>query len=175
MDDVKKVLIVGAGIGGLGAGAALAARGVEVEIVEIKPEPNVYGVGINQPANSLRALKALGVLDQVREVGFEWDTTTFNDHRGNLVVSISSGMGGDDVPPNTGLTRRDLHDILIGAAERAGARITYGTTVEAVEDNGTAQVRLSDGREEEVDLVVAFDGINSAQRKRLFGDEYDPV
>ena len=54
MDDVKKVLIVGAGIGGLGAGAALADRGVDVEIVEIKPEPNVYGVGINQPANSLR-------------------------------------------------------------------------------------------------------------------------
>jgi 2-polyprenyl-6-methoxyphenol hydroxylase-like FAD-dependent oxidoreductase len=36
-------------------------------------------------------------------------------------------------------------------------------------------VRLSDGREEEYDLVVAFDGINSAQRKRLFGDAYDPV
>src|SRR5919107_604850 len=175
MDDIKKVLIIGAGIGGLGAGAALAERGVEVEIVEIKPVADVYGVGINQPANSLRALKALGVLDQVREVGFEWDTTTFNDHRGNLVVSVPSLLGGDGVPPNTGLTRRDLHDILIGAAERAGARITYGTTVDEVADNGAAQVRLSDGREEEVDLVVAFDGINSAQRARLFGDEYAPV
>jgi len=175
MEEVRKVIVVGAGIGGLGAGAALADRGVDVEIVEIRPEPNVYGVGINQPANSLRALKALGVLDQVRAVGFEWDTTTFNDHRGNLVVSVPSGMGGDDVPPNVGLTRRELHDILIGAAERAGARITYSTTVDSVDDNGAARVRLSDGREEEVDLVVAFDGINSVQRKRLFGDAYDPV
>ena len=175
MDDIKKVLIVGAGIGGLGAGAALASRGVDVEIVEIKPEPNVYGVGINQPANSLRALKALGVLDRVREVGYEWDTTTFNDHHGNLVVSVPSQLGGDGVPPNTGLTRRDLHDILIGAAEDAGARITYGTTVDQVHDNGAAEVRLSDGREERYDLVVAFDGINSAQRRRLFGDEYEPV
>jgi len=175
MDDIKKVLIVGAGIGGLGAGAALASRGVEVEIVEIKPESNVYGVGINQPANSLRALKALGVLDRVREVGYEWDTTKFHDHRGNLVVAVPSRLGGGDVPSNTGLTRRDLHDILIGAAERAGARITYGTTVDEVHDNGAAQVRLSDGREEEVDLVVAFDGINSARRKLLFGDEYEPA
>jgi 2-polyprenyl-6-methoxyphenol hydroxylase-like FAD-dependent oxidoreductase len=175
MSDVNKVLIIGAGIGGLGAGAALASRGVEVEIVEIKPEANVYGVGINQPANSLRALKALGVLDEVREVGFEWDTTTFNDHHGNLVVSVPSQLGGDDVPPNTGLTRRDLHDILIGAAERAGAKISYATTVEEITDNGAAQVRLSYGREEEVDLVVAYDGINSAQRKRLFGDGYAPV
>src|SRR3954471_21503655 len=175
MHDIKKVLVIGAGIGGLGAGAALASRGVDVEILEIKPEANVYGVGINQPANSLRALKALGVLDQVREVGFAWDTTTFNDHCGNLIVSVPSGLGGDDVPPNTGLTRRDLHNILIGAAERAGATITYGTTVDEMHDNGAAQVRLSDGREEEVDLVVTFDGINSAQRKRLFGDQYDPV
>jgi 2-polyprenyl-6-methoxyphenol hydroxylase-like FAD-dependent oxidoreductase len=175
MDDIKKVLIVGAGIGGLGAGAALAARGVDVEIVEIKPQPNVYGVGINQPANSLRALEALGVLDEVCDVGYEFDRWIFHDHRGNLVVEVPSQLGGNGIPPNEGLTRRNLHDILIGAAERAGARTTYGTTVEAVHDNGAAEVKLSDGREEEVDLVVAFDGINSAQRKRLFGGEYDPV
>jgi 2-polyprenyl-6-methoxyphenol hydroxylase-like FAD-dependent oxidoreductase len=175
MDDVKRVLIIGAGIGGLGAGAALAQRGVEVEIVEVRPQPNVYGVGINQPANSLRALKAIGALERVREVGFEWDRTRFNDHRGNLVVAVTSQLGGDDVPPNAGLTRRDLHDILIETADRAGATITYGTTVDRIEDNGTAEVTLSDGREEQVDLVVAFDGINSAQRRRLFGEQYDPV
>src|SRR3954452_6354314 len=175
MDDIKKVLVIGAGIGGLGAGAALASRGVDVEIIEIKPEANVYGVGINQPANSLRALKALGVLDEVRDVGFEWDTTKFHDHRGELVVAVPSQLGGDDVPSNTGLTRRDLHDILIGAAERSGARITYATTVDEIRGNGAAHVRLSDGREEEYDLVVAFDGINSPQRERLFGDEYEPV
>jgi 2-polyprenyl-6-methoxyphenol hydroxylase-like FAD-dependent oxidoreductase len=175
MDDVKNVLIVGAGIGGLAAGAALASRGVDVEIVEIKPEPNVYGVGINQPANSLRALNALGVLEEVCDVGYEFDRWKFHDHRANLVVDVPSGLGGNGIPPNEGLTRRNLHDILIGAAERAGARTTYGTTVEEIHDNGAAQVRLSDGREEEYDLVVAFDGINSAQRKRLFGDQYDPV
>jgi 2-polyprenyl-6-methoxyphenol hydroxylase-like FAD-dependent oxidoreductase len=176
MSDVRKVLVIGAGIGGLGAGAALASRGVDVEIVEITPEANVYGVGINQPANSLRALRALGVLDQVREVGFEFDCTKFHDHCGNLVVSVDSKLGGDGVPANTGLTRRDLHDILIGAAERSGAKTTYGTTVTEVRDeDGGVEVTLSDGREEEYDLVVAFDGINSAQRKRLFGDRYDPV
>jgi 2-polyprenyl-6-methoxyphenol hydroxylase-like FAD-dependent oxidoreductase len=176
MDDIRKVLIVGAGIGGLGAGAALASRGVDVEIVEIKPEANVYCVGINQPANSLRALDALGVLDEVREVGFEFDCTKFHDHCGNLVVSVTSGLGDDRVPPNTGLSRRDLHAILIGAAERSGARITYGTTATGIADaNGSAEVTLSDGREQEYDLVVGFDGINSELRRRLFGDAYDPV
>jgi 2-polyprenyl-6-methoxyphenol hydroxylase-like FAD-dependent oxidoreductase len=175
MGGVGKILIVGAGIGGLGAGAALAQRGVEVDIVEIKPEPNVYGVGINQPANSLRALDALGVLDEVRAVGFEFDCTKFHDHHGNLVVSVPSGLGGD-VPANAGLTRRDLHNILIGAADRAGATTRYATTVtDLADDNGAAQVTLTDGTEAEYDLVVAFDGINSPLRKRLFGDGYDPV
>jgi 2-polyprenyl-6-methoxyphenol hydroxylase-like FAD-dependent oxidoreductase len=176
MDDIRKVLIVGAGIGGLGAGAALASRGVDVEIVEIQPEPNVYGVGINQPANSLRALQALGVLDEVRDIGFEFDRWIFHDHRGNLVVDVPSHLGGNGIPPQVGLTRRNLHDILIGAADRAGARTTYGATVAAVEDrNGGVEVSLSDGREEEFDLVVGFDGINSAMRKRLFADAYDCI
>ena len=176
MAPVRKVLIVGAGIGGLGAGAALAQRGVEVDIVEIKPEPNVYGVGINQPANSLRALQKLGVLDEVCAVGFEFDRWKFHDAHGNLVVDVPSHLGGDGIPPNEGLTRRNLHDILIGAADRAGARTTYGTTVAGIEDgNGAAEVTLSDGREEEYDLVVGFDGINSPTRKRLFGDSYDAV
>jgi len=176
MDDISKVLIVGAGIGGLGAGAALAARDVDVEIVEIKPEPNVYGVGINQPANSLRALQKLGVLEEVCAVGFEFDRWKFHDAHGNLVVDVPSHLGGDGIPPNEGLTRRNLHDILIGAADRAGARTTYGTTVAGIEDrNGAAEVTLSDGREEEYDLVVGFDGINSPTRTRLFGDTYDSV
>jgi 2-polyprenyl-6-methoxyphenol hydroxylase-like FAD-dependent oxidoreductase len=176
MGAARKVLIVGAGIGGLGAGAALAQRGIEVDIVEITPEPNVYGVGINQPANSLRALKALGVLDEVRAIGFEFDRTEFNDHHGNLVVSVPSGLGGDGIPANTGLTRRDLHSILIGAADRAGAQTRYATTVvDITDDDGAAAVTLSDGTEAEYDLVVAFDGINSPLRKRQFGDGYDPV
>src|SRR3954471_1374785 len=176
MDDVKKVLIVGAGIGGLGAGAALAGRGVEVEIVEIKPEPNVYGVGINQPANSLRALEALGVLDEVRAVGYMIDRWKFHDARGNLVVDVPSKLGGDGIPSNCGLTRRNLHDILIGAADRAGVRVTYGTTLAEFDDgNGAVETRLSDGRHEEYDLVVAFDGINSPLRKRLFGPDHEPV
>jgi 2-polyprenyl-6-methoxyphenol hydroxylase-like FAD-dependent oxidoreductase len=175
MGEVKRVLVVGAGIGGLGAGAALAQRGIETEIVEIKPEPNVYGVGINQPANSLRALQTIGVLDEVRAAGFEFDRWRFNDHRGELVVDVPSHLGGNGIPANSGLSRRDLHRILIGAAERAGASTRYGTTVSDIDENGTVQVTLSDDRQEEYDLVVAFDGIGSPLRARLFGPQHEPV
>jgi 2-polyprenyl-6-methoxyphenol hydroxylase-like FAD-dependent oxidoreductase len=172
---VRKVLIVGAGIGGLGAAAALSQRGVEVDVVEIKPEPNVYGVGINQPANSLRALEQLGVLGEVLDAGFPFRSWQFHDAEGNLVVDVASRLGGNGIPSHNGLSRRQLHEILIGAAERSGARVAYGTTVEDIGENGSARVRFSDGSEADYDVVAAFDGINSPLRKRLFGPEYDPV
>jgi 2-polyprenyl-6-methoxyphenol hydroxylase-like FAD-dependent oxidoreductase len=171
----RKVLIVGAGIGGLGAATALKQRGIDVDVVEIKPEPNVYGVGINQPANSLRALQSLGVLDEVLEAGFAFHSWQFHDAEGNLVVDARSRLGGDGLPSHNGLSRRQLHTILIGAADRAGATVRYGTTVSEIEENGAAHVRFSDGSEGEYDVVAAFDGINSPLRARLFGPGYDPV
>jgi 2-polyprenyl-6-methoxyphenol hydroxylase-like FAD-dependent oxidoreductase len=171
----KKILIVGAGIGGLGTAAALSSAGHEVDVVEIKPEPNVYGVGINQPANSLRALQKLGVLDEVLDAGFQFTSWIFHDANGNEVVDVRSRLGGEGIPANNGLSRRDLHTILIGAADRAGARVRYATTVSDLEENGNAQVKFDDGSTDAYDLVVAFDGINSTLRKRLFGEAYDPV
>ena len=46
MSNVKKVLIVGGGIGGLATAIALQKAGVQTEIVEKQKEWNVYGVGI---------------------------------------------------------------------------------------------------------------------------------
>jgi 2-polyprenyl-6-methoxyphenol hydroxylase-like FAD-dependent oxidoreductase len=56
-----EVLIVGAGIGGLSASIALQGKGFGVTIQEIQPDlhSSVYGVGIIQPVNALRALDAV--------------------------------------------------------------------------------------------------------------------
>jgi len=176
MAKVEKVLVVGAGIGGLAVAAALGQRGAEVDMVEIKPDSTVYGVGINQPANSLRALDKIGVLEQILDVGVVYDGYTFFDYKGNEVVAIKSQLGDERVPPNCALPRRELSRILIGAAEGAGAKIRYGTTVEDLDDRGDSiGVTLTDGSTADYDLVVGFDGIKSPLRSRLFGDAYQPV
>ena len=162
MAPVERALVVGGGIGGLGAATALAQRGIDVEIVEIQPRSEVYGVGINQPGNSLRALDALGVLDEVLAVGYQFDGWDFHDAQGNLVVGVDSILGDERIPHNNGLSRRQLHDILLGAADRAGVRISYGTTVgELRTADDAAEVELTDGREGTYDLVAGFDGIRS--------------
>ena len=170
-----KILVVGAGIGGLGAAISLRQRGFAVDVVEIKPELSVYGVGINQPANSLRALRSMGVLDQIIAAGCQYDHTDFFAADGELIVHVPSIMGGD-VPANTALSRLNLHKILISRAEQHGVKISYGTTVEQFTDTGRAvDVRFTDGRQESYDLVAAFDGIRSAIRRTVFGPEHDAV
>jgi 2-polyprenyl-6-methoxyphenol hydroxylase-like FAD-dependent oxidoreductase len=173
---IQKVLVVGAGIGGLGAAAALTQQGVETEIIEIEPESDVYGVGINQPGNSLRALKTLGLLDEVCAVGYQFDGWDFHDAAGNLVVGVDNHLSGGEVPENNGLSRRDLHTILIGAAVRGGVPINYSTTIAELDDGPEEiTVTTSDGTTKAYDLVVGFDGIRSPLRRKLFGTEHDPV
>lgn len=176
MPEVEKVLVVGAGIGGLSVAALLARQGKEVEVVEIKPDSTVLGVGINQPANSLRALRKIGVLDEILEAGAIFDPKCFYDYKGNPIVDVPSEMGGEDVPPNCALARRDLHEILIGAADRAGAKVRYGITIDDLEEaEDHVDVKLTDGTTGSYDLVVGFDGIRSKLRRRLFGDGHEPV
>ena len=57
------ILIVGGGVGGLTSAIALGQRGFDVEIIEKDPDWSVYGVGIIQQTNVIRAVAALGIID----------------------------------------------------------------------------------------------------------------
>ena len=67
MPRLNKILIVGAGIGGLCTGVALARIGVEVDIIDIKPDNSVPGVGWGLRTNGLRVLREVG--DRERALG----------------------------------------------------------------------------------------------------------
>jgi 2-polyprenyl-6-methoxyphenol hydroxylase-like FAD-dependent oxidoreductase len=170
-----RVLIVGAGVGGLGASAALAQHGHDVDTVEISADGSVYGVGINQPANSLRALRTIGVLDECIAAGYQYDRTRFCDFEGRLTVDVIAPQD-PDVPANNALSRTALQQILSGAVVRAGVRVRYAMSVaDFAQDAKGIDVTFTDGTEGRYDLVLAFDGIKSPMRRRLFGAAADPI
>ncbi len=173
--SAERALVIGGGIGGLAAATALAQRGVEVEAVERHDAFAVPGVGLGQPANALRALASLGVLEEIVAAGFRFDRLRVHGPEGEVVVDHRFRLGGGGIPAFVALPRADLHRILNGAAERAGVPIRMATAPRRLEqDAGGVEVDLGRGGER-FDLVAGFDGLRSWTRGAALQGAHGPV
>ncbi len=173
MSSIKNVLIVGGGIGGLSLGIALRRAGMDAEIVELQKEYNVYGVGIIQQANALRALDALGVADEAMRRGSPYGKVKMCAPTGFSFAEIGIPPMGN-YPIHNGISRKILHDVLYEAAVANGVKFRMGLTVSEIENEGTrVGVKFTDGTEGFYQLVVGADGVNSKVRSLVFGD-YKP-
>jgi 2-polyprenyl-6-methoxyphenol hydroxylase-like FAD-dependent oxidoreductase len=175
MNEIRRVLVVGGGVGGLTTATAFAQRGVEVVLIERRATFDLPGVGLGQPANALRVYDALGVLQEILAAGFVYDHMCIFDPNRELIVHHKFLLGDDLVPAVCALERRHLHDILLAAAQRAGVEVRLGFTVSAIRDHdGGVTVDFSDGRSDTFDLLAGFDGIRSTTRLHLVGTAFAP-
>ena len=88
MASTSKVLIVGGGIGGLCLAIALRDRDFAVDVIEIKKVWTVYGVGIIQQANVVRAMAQLGIVDRYLSAAFPFDFVGIYQPSGELIASL---------------------------------------------------------------------------------------
>lgn len=173
MSAVKKVLIVGGGIGGLSLGIGLRKKDIEAEIVEIQQEYRVYGSGIIQQANALRALDTLGVADEAMRRGFPYGQVKMCTATGFEFAKAGPPPLGR-FPSHNGISRRTLHDILYEEAVKLGVEFRMGTTVTGIENKtDEVEVRFTDATSRTYEVVAAADGIYSKVRDLVFG-EYRP-
>lgn len=177
MSALKKVLIVGGGIGGLSTAIALRRAGVEnVDVIEINAEPKVYHVGIVVQANFIRAMAALGIADEAVKAGFPYHGLRICSKDGEVKAELSGAkLAGENYPANLGLTRPALHQVLINGVNKVGANLKLGITFDSIEqlENGV-QVTFTDGTQAHYDLVVGADGVYSKVRSTVFGEQYKP-
>ncbi|MEH2472547.1 2-polyprenyl-6-methoxyphenol hydroxylase-like FAD-dependent oxidoreductase [Nitrobacteraceae bacterium AZCC 2161] len=175
MRELKRVLVVGGGVGGLSAALAFAQRGVDVTLIERRGDFDVPGVGLGQPANALRVYDALGVLDEILQCGFIYDHMSIYDADHQLIAHHKFLLGDDRVPAVCALRRSDLHRILLSAAERWGVSVHLGMQVLTLEDGPEdVLVTFSDGTKTTFDLVAGFDGIRSTTRQHVVGTMFQP-
>jgi 2-polyprenyl-6-methoxyphenol hydroxylase-like FAD-dependent oxidoreductase len=169
------VLVVGGGIGGLTAAIALRQRGFAVTLIEKDPTWSVYGVGIIQQGNVLRAVDALGILDRYIDAGVGFDAVEVYAPDGTKVARVPSHRLLERYPANLGVGRRAMQKVLGDAAKEAGAEIRLGVTAETINDRGDrVAVRFSDGSEGRFDLVIGADGVHSQTRATLFPQAASP-
>ncbi|KIA86630.1 FAD-dependent monooxygenase [Flavobacterium sp. AED] len=170
MKTIEKVLIVGGGIGGQSAGIALRQIGIEVEIAEILPKFDVYGVGIIQQANALRALDALGVADEALRRGSPYPKVKMCTATGHQIAEAGTDPIGR-FPSHNGISRRVLHDILLERSIELGVKYRLGLTVDSITDKEDGvDIVFSDGTTGSYDLLIGGDGINSKVRNLIFGE-----
>lgn len=176
MAAISNALVIGGGIGGLTAAIALRQQGIAVDLIEIKPDLGVYGVGIIQPNNTLRALDRIGLARKCMQLGASFPGWRIHDHAGNfLFAAPATDSAAPGMAPINGITRPLLHQVLTDGARYAGAIIRLGTCVEVLDDRGDhVHIRFADGRETDYDFVVGSDGVYSQTRRRLFGDIVRP-
>jgi 2-polyprenyl-6-methoxyphenol hydroxylase-like FAD-dependent oxidoreductase len=175
MSKIRRVLVVGGGVGGLTAATAFAQRGVEVVLIERRSAFHVPGVGLGQPANALRIYDALGVLEAILATGFMYDHMCIFDPNRELIVRHKFLLGDARVPAFCALSRLELHEILLAAVQRAGVEVRLGITVQEVCDEAERVVaKFSDGRAGSFDLIAGFDGIRSPMRAYLVGTAFVP-
>ena len=175
MNKIKRVLVVGGGVGGLTAATAFAQRGVEVVLIERRPAFDVPGVGLGQPANALRVYDALGVLPEILATGFAYDHMGIYDPNRQLIAGHKFLLGDERIPAFCALSRLRLHEILLATAHRAGVEVRLGVSASEIhEEDDRVTVCFSDDKTESFDLLAGFDGIRSATRLHLVGTAFAP-
>ncbi len=171
----QSILIIGGGIGGLTAAIALRAAGHRVTVIERDPTWSVYGVGIIQQGNVIRAMTELGVIDDYLAAGVGFDKVAVHAPDGTLVAQVPSPRLVERYPANLGISRRALHDVLGRRTKAAGADVRLGVSVTAIDDDGAGvSVAFADGGSERFDMVIGADGLYSETRERLFPEAPKP-
>jgi 2-polyprenyl-6-methoxyphenol hydroxylase-like FAD-dependent oxidoreductase len=159
-----RVLIVGAGIGGLTAAIALRRCGAEVTVIERAQALAPVGAGITLQPNATAVLGALGVALDPADVLPIGEFAVLDAHGRRLF----GGAPVDEDAAVRGYTMRraDLHKTLAAACGAVPVRL--GVELVGLEQGEEGvRVRLGDGREERWDVVVGADGLRSAVRRAI--------
>ncbi len=175
---IQNALIVGGGVGGMCAAIQLRKQGIAVELVEINPQGAPDGAGITISGPSLRALREVGVVDEVLRRGGAWNAIDICNPQGEVVttVPVPPAVGAQELPGAGGILRPVLADILGHATQDAGARVRLGVSFQRmVQDEDGVDVHFSDGSRGRYDLVIGADGVNSAVRKLVMPDFPGPT
>lgn len=176
-----RIIIIGAGIGGLAAAISLHKAGLtDVTVYERSASIRGLGVGINLLPHAMRELTELGVADEIARIGVQPTTLAYANRHGQPIWDEPRGIDAGYRWPQLSVHRGRLQLALRDLAQaRLTEPIRLGHRLTGIRSNpdGTETAMFA-GPEGEVeataDVVIGADGIHSALRALRYPQEGAP-
>jgi salicylate hydroxylase len=173
MKSSLRVSVVGAGLGGLTAAAALLQRGFDVTVYEQAGELGEIGAGVQLSPNAMKVVRALGIEKEVLAVSYEPEQHVIRSWRSGRILSSTKLKGALRDAYGAGyygFHRADLHQVLQRAVP--AQRVRLGAKCAGVRIDGQgATLTFEDGSQLASDVVIGADGVHSAVRASVLGPE----
>lgn len=172
---MARILIAGAGIGGLAAASGLILAGHDVEIFEQASALAEIGAGIQLSANAMHVLRHVGIEKAVVDVGVKPAAYIFRLHdTGEVIQRFSLAQAHEEMhgAPYIQLHRADLHAALL---ERTMQLVPDGIRlnkrlIRYAEDADGVVAHFADGTCSRGDLLIGADGLKSVVRGQTVGN-----
>ncbi|MGB7313718.1 MAG: FAD-dependent monooxygenase, partial [Nodosilinea sp.] len=164
-----KVVIVGAGIGGLTTGIAMRRAGYQVDIYDRAQELRPAGAGISLWSNGVKVLNYLGLGEQLAAIGGEMNAMEYRSHTDESLSYVDlrplfERVGQRPYP----VSRTDLQSVLLDAFGPKDVHMSMNC-VGVDQDEHSATAIFENGDRVSGDLVIGADGIHSAVRADVVG------
>lgn len=173
-----RILIAGAGIGGLVSALALHKAGIrDVQILEAVKEIRPLGVGINVLPHAVRELTELGLGDELEKIAVRTADLTYVNEFGSEIWSEPRGTAAGYNWPQYSVHRGRFQMMLLAAVRaRLGdsSVVTDARILSERTENSTVYVSTSAG-DFTGDVLIAADGIKSAVRAGWHPEEGEPI
>ncbi len=171
-----KIIVAGAGLGGLTLANCLAREGYEICVLEQADALGEVGAGVQISANGARVLHDLGLEEALHEVAFTPERGEIRHWQTGDVLATRP-LGNTSVEkfgfPYYHLHRADFHGVLSAAVEKApNVSVRLSQKIETVtQTSSSVAVTTESGDEFSGDVLIGCDGIHSAVRDALFGPD----
>ncbi len=165
------IAIIGAGMGGLAAAAALRRVGIDVTVYEQAAQFIRLGAGIQIGCNAMKVLRGLGLESRLREQSFYPRSWNNRDWRtGEVKFDMIFGESAERKfgAPYLLAHRGDLHAALASIVPHDYVKLSH-RLVGLDEINGGVRLAFANGAIAVADAVIGADGVHSVVRDILFG------